>query len=183
MDERRARLLEVGRRLAGERGYDDFSVEELAATAGVSQSEVHRIFPGKRYLYVETLRSALAGMLAELEPQPGLSPERQLRLAIDRYLTYVRDHAAAYRAVLRGAIGADPEVAAIIDDFRLTVAERILRGLGTAGDSPEVRLAVVGWVGLVEAASLDWLDREGLSRACVADLLVSALPAVVMAAG
>ncbi len=174
-DERRAQLLELGIRHFTERSYEDFSMEELAAVAGVSKALVYHYFPTKREFYMEALRSAVAEMLELTEPPPGLEGQAALEAGLDAYLAYVEEHAAAYLAVLRGGIGADPEVNAIADGFRQAIYERILARMGAAGPAPAMRITVRGWVGFVEAASLDWLEHRDVARQELVDLLSAAL--------
>ena len=45
--ERRQQLLDIGRRLFAERGFDGTSIEEIAAQAGVSKPVVYEHFGGK----------------------------------------------------------------------------------------------------------------------------------------
>ena len=45
-----------------------------------------------------------------------------------------------------------------------------------------MRIAVRGWVGFAEAASLEWLERDGVSRAALRELLIATLTAAVTAA-
>jgi AcrR family transcriptional regulator len=49
--ERRQQLLDIGRRLFAERGFDGTSIEEIAAQAGVSKPVVYEHFGGKEGLY------------------------------------------------------------------------------------------------------------------------------------
>src|ERR1700692_3159441 len=49
--ERREQLLDVGRRLFAERGFEGTSIEEIAAQAGVSKPVVYEHFGGKEGLY------------------------------------------------------------------------------------------------------------------------------------
>src|SRR5258705_4652305 len=49
--ERRQQLLDVGRRLFAERGFEGTSIEEIAAQAGVSKPVVYEHFGGKEGLY------------------------------------------------------------------------------------------------------------------------------------
>ena len=49
--ERREQLLQVGRRLFAEKGFEGTSVEEIAAKAGVSKPVVYEHFGGKEGLY------------------------------------------------------------------------------------------------------------------------------------
>ena len=49
--ERREQLLNIGRRLFAERGFEGTSIEEIAAQAGVSKPVVYEHFGGKEGLY------------------------------------------------------------------------------------------------------------------------------------
>jgi len=177
--DRRAQILALAVRLFTERPYDDFSMDELAAEVGVSKGLLYHYFPSKRALYLEALREAAADLLALTRPDRGLGLDDQLRAGLDAYLAYVEEHAAAYRAVLRGGVGTDPEVAAVAEEVRGAIRDRILAGLGIARPEPRLRLAVTGWVGLVEAASLEWLDRRDVARTELVGMLAAALPALL----
>jgi hypothetical protein len=83
--------------------------------------------------------------------------------------------------MLRGGIGNDPEVAEVAEDVRRTIRERILDGLGIPQPSPRLRITITGWVGLVEAASLDWLEHDDVDRERLVDLLVDGLTALLAA--
>ena len=179
---RRAQLLEVGIEHFSERSYEDFSMEELASLAGVSKGLVFHYFPSKRDFYMEALRTATSEMLRLIQTPPGLPPDTALRTAIDAYLGYVQDRAAAYRAVLRGGIGADPAVQAIADRFRDAVYERVLDLQGGGEAPPRLRAALRGWIGFVEAVSLDWVQDAYLDRAALVDQLAATLGAVVQVA-
>ena len=178
-DDRRARLLELGRRLFSERAYDDFSMDELAAEAGVSKGLLYHYYPSKRDFYVAALRSSVDEMLLLTEPDRSLPVDQQLRDGLRAYLEYVAGHQSAYRAVLRGGIGSDAEVAAVADGFRRAMADRVLERLGLVEPDPVIRLAVTGWIGMVEAASLEWLDRGRPPLERVVAVLAATLEALV----
>jgi AcrR family transcriptional regulator len=178
-DDRRAQLLALAVRMFTERPYDDFSMDDLAGTAGVSKGLLYHYFPSKRALYLEVLRRAAGELLDLMRPEPGLPLPDQLRAALVAYTAYVRQRADAYRALLRGGIGNDPEVAEVAEDVRRAIRARILAGLGTPRPSPRLRITVTGWIGLVEAASLDWLEHDDLDDVRLVDLLVDALQALL----
>lgn len=181
--ERRAQLLELGVELFSARPYDDFSLDELAARAGVSKGLLYHYWPTKKDLYVAALREATGQMLALVEPPAGLASEEALRAGLDAYLAYVEDHAGAYRAVLRGGIGSDPDVLGVADDFRRAIHDRVLEAGGLGGAPALVRTAVRAWIGMVEAASLELIEEPGrLRRSELVELLARALPAVLAAA-
>ncbi|MGN6173341.1 MAG: TetR/AcrR family transcriptional regulator, partial [Streptosporangiaceae bacterium] len=48
--ERREQLLDIGRKLFAERGFEGTSIEEIAAQAGVSKPVVYEHFGGKEGL-------------------------------------------------------------------------------------------------------------------------------------
>jgi AcrR family transcriptional regulator len=58
--ERRQQLVEIGRRLFAERGYEATSVEEIAERASVSKPVVYEHFGGKEGLYAVIVEGLLA---------------------------------------------------------------------------------------------------------------------------
>jgi AcrR family transcriptional regulator len=190
-DERRAQLLALGQAVFAERAYDEVSVDDIARAAGVSKGLLYHYFPTKRDLYVAGLREAARQLLEEtLRPVGELPPLEAIRVGLDAYLGYVAGRAAAYTALFRGGIGSDPEVAAVIEETRTAYLERLLDGaagspaLPVARDAPLVRLALSGWIGAVEASSLDWLaaraeGRETVTQTALRDYLIDLLLATV----
>jgi AcrR family transcriptional regulator len=170
---RRAQLLDVGKRVFLERPYDELSMDELAVLSGVSKGLLYHYFPTKREFYMAVLNSAVDEMIEIVQPRQGLAPAEQLRLALDGYLRYVDEHALSYQAVLRGGIGGDPDVVAIADRFRNAAYELIL------SQAPEVTpllgLAIRGWIGFVEAVSLEWLRTRRPARSEFVSLLIDTL--------
>jgi AcrR family transcriptional regulator len=161
-----------------ERPYDLFSMDALAAEAGVSKGLLYHYFPTKKEFYKAALRQATTEMAGVIEADAALPVAAQLRTALDAYLEYVRGHAGAYRAVLRGGIGNDPEIALIADEFRELIFRRVLARLGSE-PPPPLALAVRGWIGFVEAASLDWIETARLPKAEVVELLAALLEHLV----
>jgi AcrR family transcriptional regulator len=53
----RSRVLDTALELVGRHGLAELSMDELAATAGVSRATLYRLFPGKEALFAELLRS------------------------------------------------------------------------------------------------------------------------------
>lgn len=178
-DDRRAQLLELGIRVFSERPYDDFSMDDVATEAGVSKGLLYHYFPSKRHFYMAALRKAVGEVTELTEPDESLPIEEQLQASLDVYLAYVEQHPSAYRAILRGGIGSDPEVGAITEEFRVVSIRRLQRAIGVPNPKPKVRTALRGWVGLVEAASLDWLEHGDLTRAELVEMLFAALPALL----
>jgi len=185
-DVRREQLVALGIEIFSDRPFDEVSIDDIAAAAGISKGLLYHYFPSKRDFYVAVIRSAADEMQALTEPDPALPPRERLAAALERYLEYVETHARGYATVLRAGIGSDPAVAHIVEEVRGAMVERLLADLPVAAGAdpppPALRVAVRGWVGFVEAASLDWLEHRGLGRADLREMLVAALGGAVSAA-
>ena len=181
-DARREQLVALGVEIFSERPFDDVSIDDIAAAAGISKGLLYHYFPSKRDFYVAVVRHSADEMQAITETDPELPPLDRLADGLDRYLEYVATHARGFATVLRAGIGSDPEVAAIVEGVRAAMAHRILDDV-TADDPPPpgVRIAVRGWVGFAEAASLEWLERRDLTRDELRELLIRALTGAVAA--
>lgn len=184
VDERRNQLLELGLQLFSDHSYDELGVDDIARAAGISKGLLYHYFPSKRDYYVEVVRRA-AGQLLD---RTGGGADQEvsvdaLRRALDAYLDFVDQHARSYVALVRGGIGSDPEVVQLLEGTRRTLTERIVSRISADAPPPLLRLALRGWIGLVEAASLDWLDRREVPREQLRGLLEQMLLATIVAAG
>ena len=169
VDERRAQLLELALELFAERTYEEISIDEIASAAGVSKGLLYHYFASKRAFYVAAVRQAAARLTAatdfdETEPNP-------LRTGVTAYLDYVERHAATYTFLLRGGVGSDPEVLEIVETTRRLFVDRLVDALGQPQHAL-LRVAIRGWVGLVEATSLEWLDHRAVPRDALTGLLL-----------
>ncbi|MGI5348851.1 TetR/AcrR family transcriptional regulator [Streptomyces sp. CA-250714] len=166
--ERRSQLLGHALGLFAHRRPEDVSLDDVAASAGVSRPLVYRYFPGgKQQLYEAALRSA-ADQLEQCFAEPPTGPlTTRLARALDRYLAFVDEHDAGFMALLQGgSVVETSRTSAIVDEVRRDAAEQILahlaadRSSGSQGrGSPRMRMAVRTWISAVEAASLIWLDE------------------------
>ena len=182
VDERREQLVALGLEMFGKKAYDDVSIDDVAKAAGISKGLLYHYFPTKRHFYVAGLRESARRLLDATLIESDAPPDRRLRDGLDAYLVYVEDHAPAFLALFRGGVGADKQVAKVIDECRQEFVERLLRDVPGAFDSKLVRTAVRGWVGMVEAASIDWVAGAGVARARLRDHLADVLVAVIASA-
>jgi AcrR family transcriptional regulator len=100
--ERRQQLLDIGRRLFAERGFEGTSIEEIAAQAGVSKPVVYEHFGGKEGLYavvvdreVERLTTATTILFQ------GTNSRAKFELAAVGLLKYIEDNADGFRILVR----------------------------------------------------------------------------------
>lgn len=176
VDERRAQLVSLGLAIFATRPYDEVAVEDLARAAGISKGLLYHYFPTKRDLYVAALGNAAQRLLDEtLLPTVDQPPAERLRRGLETYIDFVERHGPAFVALLRGGIGSDSAVAAILERTRDTFVERILENVPAELATPLVRLALRGWVGFVEAVATDWVTRRDVTRPELLGLLEATL--------
>lgn len=159
-------------------------MDDVAQRAGVSKALVFHYFSTKRDLYVEVVRRAADDLLQATLVPPSEDPLERLTTGLHRYLDFVEQNAPAYTALLTGGVGVDPEIYALVEQVRRTLAERILEGLPAPDPNsplpppPVAAIAVKGFIGFVEASSLAWLDQKTPRDSIVAlwiQILMSAL--------
>jgi AcrR family transcriptional regulator len=178
VDERRAQLLALGLELFSQNPYDELKIDAVAEKAGISKGLLYHYFPTKRAFYVEVLRVASQELLRVTEPGDGTPLERVQR-GIDAYLRYVESHRVAYVALLRGGVGSDSEVLAVIEETRTQFLTRIVEGIGVNPLPPIWGLAMRGWIGFVEASSIEWAANPAVSMDELKTLLLTNLLATV----
>ncbi len=194
-DQRRAQLIGLAKRAFSEQSYDEVSIDDLARQAKISKGLLYHYFPTKRDLYVAGLTEIADEIVAAITEIPeDASPIDRVRMGLDAYLGHVMEHSRAFVALMRGGIGSDPEVALVVESVRSRLFQRFLSGSALVGPSagpsvdpsadpsaemvagdPKFELAVRGWIGFVEAASIDWCANPRLSRVELRELLAQIL--------
>ena len=181
-DARRAELLSAGERVFSARPFDEASIDDIAAAAGISKNLLYHYFAGKRELYLAVIAEGAERMLAATEPDPALEPMERLAGSLDAHLRYAEEHAEGYIALIRRG-GGDDDIRAILLAAQDRVVARTLASLPfPGGPPPEVELAVRGWLGLVDALTLRWLEHRHLPRERVRELLTELFVGVITAA-
>ncbi len=162
---RRAQLLDAATRIVTDEGLDALSAEAVAQAAAVSKALVFHYFPSNSDLLVAVVRAAARELSASLDVDPTGTPDQRLRAGLEAYIFFIQEHPATYLALARGA-GTDPALLAVFEETRARVVALIGSALGASELAPGLRIAVRGWIALVEEAVLHWLDEgEPVSRA------------------
>jgi AcrR family transcriptional regulator len=100
--ERRAQLLDVGRTLFAERGFEATSIEEIAARAGVSKPVVYEHFGGKEGLYAVVVDREMESLLSRFQAAlTAGAPKALLEQAALALLTYIEDETDGFRVLSR----------------------------------------------------------------------------------
>lgn len=181
-DARRAELLRAGEEVFSERGFEDVSIDDIAATAGISKNLLYHYFAGKRELYLAVISDSTERMLEATEPDPALEPLERLNASLGAHLDYALAHQKGYIALVRGS-GTDEDVQGIVRAAHDRVVERTLASLPFEGKPPkEIEVALRGWLGMVDYLTLFWLEERTISKARARELLAELFVSVVIAA-
>ena len=182
VDERRRQIIDAGAALFAEHSYEEISMRQLAAAAGVSKPLLYHYFPSKIDLFKAAVADAAAQLLALIEPSSGGSPAEQLTESLDAYLTWIEANARTWTKLMQSAATL-PEARELVEGFRLRTMEMMLVGLtGETDVSPALRTAVNGWLGFMDAAILDWTRSGDLTRHQVREMLLTAFGGALTAA-
>jgi AcrR family transcriptional regulator len=170
-DERRSQLLAVGLELFSTTSFDSVSIDEIAHRVGISRGLLYHYFSSKRRFYVEVVRFAARELLSRLGHGTEIAASDRLRTDLTAYLTFVSQHSAGFETLLRGGIGSDPEVLTVLEETRSAIVAQVLEGIGVAEPPVALEVALYGWVGYVESASLRWLTIPRESAPVIPELV------------
>jgi AcrR family transcriptional regulator len=162
--ERREQLLNVGRRLFAERGFEGTSIEEIAAKAGVSKPVVYGHFGGKEGLYavvvdreVERLLTMATALLDGDHTMPKFEG------AAVSLLKYIEDNADGFRILVRDSNpgSGTGTFATLLSDIAGQVEYIVRDYLAARGQDPKLApMYAQMLVGMVAFAGQWWLDAR-----------------------
>jgi AcrR family transcriptional regulator len=162
--ERRAQLLDIGRRLFAERGLDGTSIEEIAAQAGVSKPVVYEHFGGKEGLYAVVVDREVERFLnmatALLEGDDTMA---KFEIAAVQLLRYIQENSDGFRILVRDSnpTSGSGTFASLISDIASQVEHLLGDVLKRRGYDPKLApIYAQMLVGMVAFAGQWWLDAR-----------------------
>ncbi|MGI9092231.1 MAG: TetR family transcriptional regulator [Mycobacteriales bacterium] len=175
--ERREQLLDVGRELFAERGFEAASIEEIAARAGVSKPVVYEHFGGKEGLYAVVVDREMQALLNRVtESLSGAHPRAMLEQAALALLAYVEEESDGFRILVRDSPVATTSgtFSSLLGDVASQV-EYILAGEFSSRDlDPKLAgLYSQALVGMVALTGQWWLEARRPKKNEVAAHLVN----------
>lgn len=175
--ERRAQLLEVGRSIFAERGYEATTVEEIAARAKITKPVVYEHFSGKEGLYAVIVDREVQALLDRItQSLEGDHPRALLEQAAYAFLSYIEDEPEGFRILVRDSpvTSATGTLASVIGDIAIQV-EYILRDefKQRGFDMKLSSLYSQALVGMVALVGQWWLDVGEPKKKDVAAHLVN----------
>jgi AcrR family transcriptional regulator len=176
--QRRQQLLDIGRELFGEKGFDGTSIEEIAARAEVSKPVVYEHFGGKEGLHAvvvdRELQQVLDRFTAALSA-PG-SPRQLLERAALVLLDYIEEDTVGFRVLTRdrpvtSGVGT---FSSLIGEVARKVEHILAEQFDERGYDPQLaELYSQALVGMVALVGQWWLDDRSPGKREVAAHLVN----------
>jgi len=175
--ERREQLLDVGRRLFAERGFEGTSVEEIAAKANVSKPVVYEHFGGKEGLYAVVVDRETQLLLDRMTNSlTSGHPRELLEQAAMALLEYIESSSDGFRILVRDSPVAQSTgtFASLLSDVASQVEHILVEQFAARGFSPKLApMYAQMLVGMVALTGQWWLDVRKPKRAEVAAHLVN----------
>ena len=176
--QRRHQLLDVGRELFGQKGYEATSIEEIAAHAEVSKPVVYERFGGKDGLYdavVEREMHALLDRFTSALAAPG-RPRELLERAALALLDYIEEDTDGFRVLTRDApvTSGRGSFSSLIGEVARKVEHLLGRQFDSRGYDPQLaELYSQALVGMVALVGQWWREARKPKKEMVAAHLVN----------
>ena len=175
--ERREQLLDVGRSLFAEKGFEATSTEEIAARAGVSKPIVYEHFGGKEGLYAVVIDREMQRLLDLFNRAlTAGDPRELLEQAALALLTYIEDESDGFRILVRDSPVASTSgtFSSLLNDIASQVEYILAREFKARGYDPKLAgLYSQALVGMVALTGQWWLEARRPKRDEVAAQLVN----------
>ena len=174
---RRELIIKAAADVFAERDPAEVTFEEIAEAAGVSRALVYNYFGDRGGLLAAVYLHTMDRLIVELNRsiEPTLPPAERIRAIVRDYLRFASQNAAAWRLLQVTAAMRHPALV----EARRAHMDQLARWWGGA---PTARIVASGVIGLLEAATFDWLhtrdaDADELA-AVLFDLLWHGLPSL-----
>jgi len=175
--ERREQLLDVGRSLFAERGFEATSIEEVAARAGVSKPVVYEHFGGKDGLYAVVVDREVRHLLDRVTGALTAGNPRELcEQAALALLDYIEQQTDGFRILVRDSpvTSTSGGFSNLINDIASRVEHILADEFSRRGFDTELAgLYSQALVGMVALTGQWWLEERRPGKEDVAAHLVN----------
>ncbi|MET9483374.1 TetR/AcrR family transcriptional regulator [Streptomyces sp. NPDC006638] len=175
--ERREQLLDIGRTVFAEKGFEATSVEEIAAKAGVSKPVVYEHFGGKEGLYAVVVDREMRQLMDMVTSALTAGhPRELLEQAAFALLDYIERYTDGFRILVRDSPVAQSTgtFASLISDIAVQVEDILGTEFKNRGFDPKLApLYAQALVGMVALTGQWWVDARRPKKSEVAAHLVN----------
>ncbi|MFD7868433.1 TetR/AcrR family transcriptional regulator [Streptomyces sp. NPDC057682] len=175
--ERREQLLDIGRTLFADKGFEGTSVEEIASRAGVSKPVVYEHFGGKEGLYAVVVDREMRQLLDMVTGALTAGhPRELLEQAAFALLDYIETYTDGFRILVRDSPVAQSTgtFASLISDIATQVEDILGLEFKARGFDPKLApLYAQALVGMVALTGQWWVNARKPKKSEVAAHLVN----------
>lgn len=175
--ERREQLLDVGRTLFAQRGFDGTSIEEIAAKASVSKPVVYEHFGGKEGLFAVVVDREIRDLLERVTSAlTGDHPRELLEQAALALLNYIDENSDGFRILVRDSpvTSTTGNFSSLISDIASQVEYILADEFKERGFEPKLAgLYSQALVGMVALTGQWWLEARKPKKRDVAAHLIN----------
>lgn len=163
---RREQIVAAAHEVFQDRDPNDVTFEEIADAAGVSRALVYNYFGDRGGLMAAVYLRSFERLDEELNDavDPDLEPEERIRKTVHAYLSFARKNSSAWHLIASAGTAQHPAVQ--------SARRKRMERMGDAwGGGARARIVARAVVGMLEAATLDWLESQDEDLDELADIL------------
>jgi AcrR family transcriptional regulator len=181
--DRQTALLEAALELFTTRPYEDISVDELCARAGVAHGLLSYHFESKRGLFAAAVRKAWDELIEFERPlESEVTVVERFRGYLFRQFEYFRRYPGRFRLMTRSG-HLDDQVAEVLKAARQDAVRDIEAFMGCPnGAHPRLRAAIAGWAGFVDTVTQEYLENTSMDIGQITDVCAQVLVSAVRSA-
>jgi AcrR family transcriptional regulator len=176
--QRREQLIDVGRRVFAEKGFEAATVEEIASSAKVSKPVVYEHFGGKEGLYavvVDREIQSLLGRITQALDEPGRARDLLERAAL-AFLDYIESSSDGFRILVRDSPPGQStgSLASLTSDVATRVEHLLAAEFKRRRTDPKTApIYAQMLVGMIALTGQWWLDQRRFKKTEAAAHLVN----------
>lgn len=164
--QRRAQLIEVGRHVLAEHGYEATSVEELARAAGVSKPIIYEHFGGKEGLFAVIVDREMDLLLQRVTSSISAgTPRERFEGAVLAFLHYIEERPSGFAVLTRDAptTNRGNGMHSIIADLAERIRDIFEAEFSRLGLDPAISpIYAHALIGMVTLTGQYWMDNQEL---------------------
>lgn len=181
-DDRRQALIHAALKLFNTQPYDEVSVDDIAAEAGMSRALVYHYYGGKAGVFISALEKMGDDVVAAVAKAGADNPDSWLTAGLAAYFDYIQANPIGVTALLRNGSLISREDRQVLDGISDRLLRLLLASLDPPADSPVLKSVLRGWLSMVETMGRGWLSHGQPTREELETLLPELLRAVLGAA-
>jgi AcrR family transcriptional regulator len=147
-DDRRQALINAALKLFNTYPYDEVSVDDIAAEAGMSRPLVYHYYGGKAGVFIGALQQTGDDVVAAVAKAGMDDPDNWLTAGLGAFFDHIQANPIGLTA-LRHASLTSRENRQVLDEIGDRVLRLILTSLDPPGDSPVLQSVLRGWIAIV----------------------------------